>query len=269
MSSYMTKWQEHTMQNEPRWSVRIERRRPTERDRSRWAERRRTRFHGLRVFVMSSFLLHGMVYGIVMVLLFLINLLTWDGFFWFPFPALGWGAFLALHGGIAWMTANAGVADRAMERAQQIQPRSGKKTPAESELFQLIGRDLKKVDEMRAIARQMESPSARRNGLEAVNSIENTLIALEDQPDELPLAREFSGSFLEPAYRIFVEYDRLSRRDVQSARSVLQQVEREDLPRITERAAQMHERIHRGTLIDLEVAREMLSLGEETRAPLT
>lgn len=255
------------MDNEPRWSVRIERRKPTERDRSRWSQRRQQRFHGFRVFVMSTFLLHAMFYGIVMIMLFMINLLTWDGFFWFPFPAMGWGIFLAMHGGVAWLTSNAGVSDRAIAKAQQIQPPSARKEPGENELFQIITRDLKMVDEMRGIARQMQTPSARRNGLEAVNSIENTLIALEGQTDELPLAREFSGAFVEPAYRIFVEYDRLSRRDIQSAKSVLQQVEMEDLPRITERAAQVHERVHRGTLIDLEVAREMLNLSDNNRVP--
>lgn len=252
------------MKQEPRWSVKIER--DAARERSRYS-RQPDRFHGFRVFVMSTFLIHAMVFAIIMVMLFFINILTWEGFFWFPFPFLGWGSLVAMHGGVAWLTANAGVSGRAVARARQ-QPviPNPKKDPDEAELFKLITGDLRKVDEMRAIARNMQTPSARRNGLEAVNSIENTLIALEDQVEELPLARDFSGAFVEPAYRIFIEYDRLSRRDIQAAKSVLQEVERNDLPRITERAAQVHERVHRGTLIDLQVAREMLNLSETTHA---
>lgn len=266
MNVHMSKWQDGEMKQEPRWAVRIERdtRHPYIRNRH---DRRPDRFRFVRVFVMSTFLLHALLYGIITVLLFMINLLTWDGFFWFPFPALGWGAFLALHGGVAWMTANAGVTGRAIEQAQRQAPPSAKKQPDESELFEIISNNLKRVDEMRAIARGMQSPSARRNGLEAVNSIENTLFALEDRTDELPMAREFSGAFVEPAHRIFVEYDRLSKRDIQSAKAVLQEVERNDLPRITERSAQVFERIHRGTLIDLEVAREMLNLTDSPRIP--
>ncbi|MCO5226816.1 MAG: 2TM domain-containing protein [Thermomicrobiales bacterium] len=254
------------MKQEPQWSVKIERDHKRPRERSRYS-RQPDRFRGFRVFVMSTFILHAMVFGIIMVMLFFINILTWDGFLWFPFPFLGWGSLVAMHGGVAWLTANAGVSRRAVEHAQSqpIMP-NPKKDPDEAELFKIITGDLRKVDEMRAIARNMQTASARRNGLEAVNSIENTLIALEDQVEELPLARDFSGAFVEPAYRIFVEYDRLSRRDIQAAKSVLQEVERNDLPRITERAAQVHERVHRGTLIDLEVAREMLHLSETTHA---
>lgn len=265
MSMLMTRTDPHTNPEEPRWGVRLE----MNRDRSaypRRSGRKPERFRGLRIFVMSTFILHGIVYAVIMAMLFLINLLTWDGMLWMIFPAIGWGAFLGIHGGIAWLTANAGVSNRMVDRARQPvampNPRSNAKanTPA-GELEKIVMAGLNKVDEMRAIGRHMSTPSARRNALIAVSSIENTLLALENQVDELPLAREFSGSFLEPAHKIFVEYDRLSRRDIQSAKALLQDVEQKDLPRITERAEQVHERVHRGTMIDLQVAREMLHLG--------
>lgn len=261
----MTRTERRTNSEEPRWGVRLE----MDRDRNdlrRPPQRKRERFRGVKVFVMSTFLLHLMVYGVIMAMLFLINLLTWDGMLWMIFPAVGWGAFLTIHGGVAWMTANLGVSNRMVDRARQPvsipTPRSSAKvdTPA-SELEKIVLDGLDKVDEMRGIGRQMRTASARRNAMLAVSSIENTLLALESQTDELPLAREFSGSFLEPAHRIFVEYDRLSRRDIQSARTLLEDVEQKDLPRITERAEQVHERVHRGTMIDLQVAREMLNLG--------
>lgn len=259
----------HTNRNhntqEPRWGVRLEMDRNSDRHPGR-PRRKGERFRGLRVFVMSTFLLHGMVYAVIMAMLFFINLMTWDGMLWMVFPAVGWGAFLAIHGGVAWMTANMGVSNRMVDRARQpvSVPTPAKRAKAntpEGELEKIVLGGLDKVDEMRAIGRNMRTASARRNALLAVSSIENTLLALENQLDELPLAREFSGSFIEPAHKIFVEYDRLSRRDIQSARALLDEVEQKDLPRITERAEQVHERVHRGTIIDLEVAREMLHLG--------
>lgn len=261
----MTHTNRHNDTQEPRWGVRLE----MDRKRDRYPARPRRkgeRFRGLRIFVMSTFLLHGLVYAVIMAMLFFINLLTWDGMLWMIFPAIGWGAFLAIHGGIAWMTANMGVSNRMVERAREPihvptpSARAKANTP-EGELEKIVLSGLDKVDEMRAIGRNMRTASARRNALLAVSSIENTLLALENQLDELPLAREFSGSFIEPAHKIFVEYDRLSRRDIQSAQSVLEAVEQKDLPRITARAEQVHERVHRGTIIDLEVAREMLNLG--------
>lgn len=259
----MTQSNRHS--EEPRWGVKLERDRRTG-TRRKYERRRPQRFRGLRVFVMTTFLMHALVYGVIMAMLFLINLLTWDGKFWMIFPAIGWGSFLAIHGGIAWMTSNVGVSSRMVERAQepvsmpQIRKNS-KPVTDESELEKIVLDGLDKVDQMRAIGRHMRTASARRNALLAVSSIENTLLALEGQTDELPLARDFSGSFIEPAHKIFVEYDRLASRDIQSAKALLQDVEQKDLPRITERAEQVYERVHRGTMIDLEVAREMLNLG--------
>lgn len=264
MSVSMTRSNRTTDIEEPRWGVRIER----ENSRTvnpRQRGRRPERFRKFRVFVMSTFIMHAMVYGVIMMMLFLINVLTWEGFLWMLFPAVGWGAFLALHGSFAWIIANLGISSRMVDRAREPVSiphvrKESKPTSAEAELEQIVLANLDKVDEMRAIGRQMRTASARRNALAAVSSIESTLLALEGQTDELPLAREFTGAFIEPAHKIFVEYDRLSSRDIQSAKALLQEVEQKDLPRITERAEQVYERIHRGTMIDLEVAREMLNL---------
>lgn len=265
MSVLMTQSQKRSNTEEPRWGIRLEMD-GHQGIHSRRPQRPRQRFRGLRIFVMSTFILHGIVFGIIMLMLFFINLLTWAGDPWVIWPLVGWGPFLAIHGGVAWLTANAGVPGRMVERAQQPvsipTPRSNARaiTP-EGELEKIVLSGLDKVDEMRAIGRRMNTASARRNALIAVSSIENTLLALENKIDELPLAREFSGSFLEPSHKIFVEYDRLSRRDIQSAKALLEDVEQQDLPRITERAEQVYERVHRGTMIDLQVAREMLHLG--------
>ena len=56
------------------------------------------------------------------------------------------------------------------------------------------------------------------------------------------------------------DYARLARRNVPSAQAMLREVERKDLPRLTERANAVFDRVHRGTIIDLAVAREMMAL---------
>jgi adenylate cyclase len=52
---------------------------------------------GLRKKGMSLFYRHRRVYLGVIVFLFIINILTWPGIFWFHWPALGWGLFLFFH----------------------------------------------------------------------------------------------------------------------------------------------------------------------------
>lgn len=270
MSVSMSKMHDNRETDGPRWGVRLERSHASgfHRNPHRQSGRKRDRMRPLRVFVMTTFLMHGMVYAIIMAMLFVINLLTWGGQLWVIFPIVGWGAFVGIHGAFAWFTSNVGVSSGMVDRAREpiappakFKAKQRANTP-EGELEGIVMSSLDKVDEMRAIGRQMRTPSARRNALHAVSSIENTILALEGKTDELPLAREFSGTFLEPAHRIFVEYDRLSTRDIQSARGVLDQVEKEDLPRITDRAEQVYERVHRGTMIDLQVAREMLNLAD-------
>jgi len=46
---------------------------------------------------MNQFYQHRRVYVGVIGLLFIINILTWPGLFWFHWPALGWGLFLFIH----------------------------------------------------------------------------------------------------------------------------------------------------------------------------
>ena len=47
---------------------------------------------GIRLFYK-----HRMVYAGVITLLFIINILTWPGLFWFHWPAMGWGLGLYIH----------------------------------------------------------------------------------------------------------------------------------------------------------------------------
>ena len=45
----------------------------------------------------NKFYQHRRIYAGVIALLFIINMLTWPGLFWFHWPALGWGLFLFIH----------------------------------------------------------------------------------------------------------------------------------------------------------------------------
>jgi class 3 adenylate cyclase len=45
----------------------------------------------------NLFYQHRRIYAGVIALLFIINILTWPGLFWFHWPAMGWGLFLFIH----------------------------------------------------------------------------------------------------------------------------------------------------------------------------
>ena len=44
------------------------------------------------------FFVHLAVYSLVMLLLVVINLITFGGYFWFVWPLLGWGIAIVIHG---------------------------------------------------------------------------------------------------------------------------------------------------------------------------
>ncbi len=54
----------------------------------------RARKHATAKF---GFYVHLVVYVVVIGMLLGINLMTWTGYYWFVWPAFGWGIALALH----------------------------------------------------------------------------------------------------------------------------------------------------------------------------
>jgi adenylate cyclase len=71
------------------------------RDKSKRKQHTETRKHSASISSnlrdISSFYKHKWIYVGVVVFLFIINILTLPDFFWFHWPALGWGLFLFIH----------------------------------------------------------------------------------------------------------------------------------------------------------------------------
>ena len=84
------------------------------------------------------------------------------------------------------------------------------------------------------------------------------LTGLRDRGD-VTLARSFVEKYLTPAATIMTSYTRLTGRGMTSARPVLDRVETHDLPLLQKRYGEFYESLHRGDLIELEVASEMLA----------
>lgn len=214
---------------------------------------------------MQGFLQHLGAYVIVIGMLFIINLVTSRDSWWFLWVAFFWGIGLAFHAFDLFIGENKELARRLVtRRARAAEPRSlvtqaaGGRQP--SEISEIVQRGSTLVDGMRADARVIPRSEARREALAACAAADQVLSAIEDHPDEVVLARDFLHRFLEPGSQLVRDYARLASRDVPSARETVAEVERSDLPALTRRANAIYDRLHRGTLIDLEVAREMMAL---------
>lgn len=218
---------------------------------------------------MQGFLQHLGAFVIVVGMLGILNLVTSRDEWWFLWIAFFWGIGLAFHAYDVFIGENKELARRITHRRMNPHaastPRSGSAPApaapkASSEIADILREGSALVDRMRADARVIPGSEARREALAACAASDQVLSAIEDHPDEVVLARDFLHQFLEPASKLVRDYARLASRDVPSARETIAAVEANDLPALTRRANAIYDRMHRGTLIDLEVAREMMAL---------
>lgn len=214
-----------------------------------------------------DFYSHLAVYAGIMVLLFFIDLLSGESW-WFFWPMLGWGIGVAVHGITVFGESRFGPAWEDRKTQQILERASGQpKAPVRpadgnnASLRKLIDQGVADVARLRSNAFRMEEPSVRAQALRICTRADDILAVLSEPGRDEMLAREFVDQVLTPARTVFANYVRLSERRIASAGSALRRVETHDLPYIERTLNDLHERLHRDDVISLEVASEMLTLG--------
>lgn len=86
------------------------------------------------------------------------------------------------------------------------------------------------------------------------------LTVLAENPQERWLTHDFPTRYLTPAEAIVTRSTRLATRGVASVEPTLARIEQDDLSLLDPKFRERYDRLHRGDLIDLEVARELLQL---------
>lgn len=227
-----------------------------------------------RVAEMKDFIEHLTAYVIVNGFLMVLNLVTNPGSWWFLWVVFSWGIGLVFHAVDVFMGDGSNLARKVINRIDAVTGQSGtteeaaprppvtvtEKAPSQTEIGTIISRGTEVVDQMRRDVRQIPQGQARRDAMLLVNKADEILLAIEEQPEEVLLARDFLNGLLIPVGKLLGDYSRLAARDIPSARPTLREVEEQDLPALQKRMDAVYERMHRGNLIDLEVAREMMAL---------
>lgn len=218
---------------------------------------------------LRGFLTHLTCFLAVGLAFFFLNLVTSRDSWWFFWPLLPWSVGLIIHG---WNTVTndrllneAWVERKAQSMLARQQPAPAPAAPrGPDDQDQATGGTIRRtehlIDGMRTSARQIPTPEIRRQALAVCASADQVFSAIMENPAEAMLARDFLDRYLTPASRILGEYARLASRDIASARPTLAKVEEHDLPFLRTRFDELYDRLHRGRLIDLQVAREMLSI---------
>ncbi len=214
---------------------------------------------------LKGFFTHLGIYLIVILGLFFIDIASGPEW-WFFYPAIAWGVGIAIHGltvGVGrvfdegWAQRKATSWDDTARPAPSPEPPPARATRANGDV---IGRSSALIDSMRSAARTIPKPDVRQRTLGLCASADLVLSAIEENPGETELASDFLNRYLTPASAIISGYARLANRNIPSARATLEKVETHDLRVLATKVDDIYDRLHRGTLIDLEVAREMLSL---------
>lgn len=205
-------------------------------------------------------LLHVGAYAVVTFGLLLLNVVTGITTPWFLFPAIGWGFAVALHVLVMYLLFNIRIARGIAAGSERRNDPAYVPPRRMTEIDALIAEGDAALRQMRADIRTIPEAAARNQAFATYAVSERVMIALREHRTEVSLARDFVHRFLQPSGSLIGDYACLARRNVPSAQAMLRDVERKDLPRLTERANAMFDRVHRGTIIDLAVAREMMAL---------
>lgn len=229
-----------------------------------------------RVNKMKEFIEHLTAYVIVIGSMMVLNLVTSPGDLWFLWIAFFWGIGLAFHAVDVFMGDGNNLARAVVDRIDNVTQRESsdaspatasrpvvapvEKAPSLSEIQSIIRRGQEVVDDMRGSIRRLPHGQPRRDAMTMVSRADDILLAIEEQPDEVLLARDFLHGLLVPVGKLLADYSRLALRDLPSAQPTLREVEEKDFPALVKRLDAVYDRLHRGNLIDLEVAREMMAL---------
>jgi hypothetical protein len=205
---------------------------------------------------------------------FLINLFTSPGRWWFFWPVLGWGIFVVFHafgtyGPYApvaiiriirnWFTryessvpplANAKPKPAATTAADQGPGRTYTAEEAEARIARLW-----------RVARTIENPTTQEKAFQVCAAADRVAEALATDNAESQLVTWFIERYIEPTETLLGQYARLEKRGIENAGPALAKVENEDLPLLQSKLEILYQQLHRGDLVSLQVASEMLEFG--------
>lgn len=213
--------------------------------------------------------IHAGVFLIGGLFFLLINLASGvsGGNVWFFWPMIPWSVALAIHAFVVLGPSDAWAERKAREFQQQINARrtpapapSAPSAPPAEPVATTVNDGINLVAAIRLEALQIRKPAVRQQVFELCASADRNLAVLADRRNEQQTAHDFVHRYLGAAQTIINHYVVLSSRGVSSAEPALAKVEAHDLPLLQAKFDELYDRLHRGDIIDLQVASEMLEI---------
>jgi hypothetical protein len=206
----------------------------------------------------AAFRGHLAVYICVGLFLLTLNLLTSPGELWFYWPLFFWGWALIFQ---AVATYGAETPQRVADVIRSFLPASSPVREA-AEMTPPATPSLDAIDEriqrLWRIARKIPKPAVRDQAFRICAAADRIAEVMANDRSDMRTIAWFNERLLEPAESLLASYVRLSSRGVAGAEETLRRVEEQNLPQIESRLDLLYDQLHRGEVVDLAVASEML-----------
>jgi hypothetical protein len=207
--------------------------------------------------------------------LFTLNILTSPFELWFYWPLFFWGWALvfqavATYGAeaptrmladlraiIPWLTNPLPTATPAPVRAVGTAPFAAAAFASVHE----------RIERLKEIAWQISEGPVRDQALRICAAADRIIATMAADRTDAATVGWFDSQLLEPAESLLRRYARLTSRGVAGADDTLRRVEEHNLPLLESRFEALYDQLHRGEIIDLAVASEMLDLSPPRLPP--
>ena len=224
----------------------------------------------------TAFRSHLTTYLVTGLFLLSLNLLTSPGDLWFYWPLFFWGWALIVHA-VATYGADAPV--RAAAALRSIVQGLMDALPGPSGETKRVSRSApfaatafasvhERIERLKEISGQIPEDRIRDQALRICTAAERIAETMAADRIDGRTVTWFNDRLLEPTESLLDGYVRLSGRGIAGADETLRRVEEQNLPLIESRLDALYDQLHRGEVIDLAVASEMLEL-ELLEAPPT
>jgi len=229
---------------------------------------------------------HLAIYLAFAVFFFMLDVITGLGDWWFFWPVFFWGWAVVFHAvGVYGAAAPAKVIEllgsmvpgasrprRAASRAPAARTVVGSTggRPDPRATANVVEEAETRVARLWRVARRIPGETAREQAFRVCAAADRVAEVLAQDKDRIEpeTARWFIDRLLSPTEALLDRYVRVASRGVASAEPTLAKVEREDLPAIESRLDTLYQQLHRGDVVDLAVASEMLEFGLDEAPPL-
>lgn len=225
----------------------------------------------------TAFRGHLTVYLCVGLFLFTLNILTSPSELWFYWPLFFWGWALVFQAVAAY---GAEAPRRVLADLRAIVPWLPKTLPSPTPpaprrppgaapfAAAAFASAHERIERLKESAWQIPEGPARDRALRICAGADRVVATMAADRTDAETVGWFDAQLLEPTESILRRYARLRSRGVTGADDTLRRVEEHNLPLLESRFETLHDQLHRGDIIDLAVASEMLDF-EPPRTPST